>query len=611
MISSFRKILHLLDKREKKQSAKLVILLFITALADSLGVVSIMPFLAVLGNPELIKSNFMLSQLYEFALIFNISTVSGFMIFLGSLAFIFVLLSSVLRAITYYNLNNNLELIRHGVSCRLFDTYLKMDYVNFMNQHSAEMSKSINSTIDQLIAKVLRPIFNMVAYVLVFVCIVGILVLVNPALVLISTLFLVTVYSMIFLVIKKMLSKLGQLLAVTNRKRFKIAIEVFGGFKEMKINTTESHYQKIFNKNSLYFSKANANYQTLSDIPKFIVESLIFAGMITLFLYLTLSPTSSQLNPGLGAALPVIGVYAFAAYRIQPAIQAIFIGASSLKFGKQLINEIHDLVTTVKEQKLSSTQMQTIYFNGYITLSNVSYSYQKNSDKQIKNVNLKIGKGETIAFFGRSGSGKSTLADLIMGLLPAVQGNVKIDGTLLDERSKMTWFRKIGYVPQELFLTDTDIRENIAFGIKKEDIDQSQVEYCSKLADIHDHIIRNLEDGYSTRVGERGIKLSGGQRQRLAIARALYRNPEVLVLDEATSAMDITTERTVLENIQSEFREKTIIMITHRISTLKNCDKVCLLSEGEIVDVDSYDALAEKNVEFEKFLSLGRQRSER
>ena len=186
-----KKTLHLLDKREKIRSSKLVILLFITALVDSLGVASVMPFLAVLGNPDLVKSNFILAKLYEFTFLINIGTVIGFMIFLGSMAFIFVLFSSVLRAITHYKLNNHLELIRHGISLRLFESYLGMDYADFTNQNSGEMSKSIHSTVDQLIAKVMRPMFNMVAYIFVFACIVCVLLFINPGLVIISTIFLV------------------------------------------------------------------------------------------------------------------------------------------------------------------------------------------------------------------------------------------------------------------------------------------------------------------------------------------------------------------------------------------------------------------------------------
>ena len=305
-------------------------------------------------------------------------------------------------------------------------------------------------------------------------------------------------------------------------------------------------------------------------------------------------------NSNLGYILPVVGVYAFSAYRLQPALQSIFLGLASIRFGEATINNFYsDMQEKFDvDMSLPPSAFKPKDPKNVIELKNLSYLYSEASDFSLNNLNVKIPIGSTVGIVGSTGAGKTTLVDVFLGLLEPSKGEILIDGVQLTKSWLRVWQQSLGYVPQDIYLNDTSIAENIALGVQKEYIKQEQVEKCAQMANIHDFIVSDLPSQYRTIVGERGVRLSGGQRQRIGIARALYHNPEILVFDEATSALDTITERGIMQAIEFISKQKTIIIVAHRLSTVRNCDKILVLEKGHIKEMGTYDELIKRSKTF-------------
>jgi len=289
-------------------------------------------------------------------------------------------------------------------------------------------------------------------------------------------------------------------------------------------------------------------------------------------------------------AIPIIALYAFAAYRLLPSLQSIYSSNTSLKFSKPALNSIYSDLKKIKINKLSQDQ-NLIQFKKSIKLKNINYRYPNSSRTILKNINLKIPYGAVVGLVGPTGCGKTTTVDIIIGLLENQEGILEVDDQIITKNNLRSWQSLIGYVPQNIYLSDDTITSNIAFGQKLKDIDQHLVEKAAKVANLNEFITNELPDNYQTVVGERGTRLSGGQRQRLGIARAIYNNPKVLILDEATSALDSETERETMKAINNLSKEITIIIIAHRINTLKKCDIIYKLDKGEVKAKGTYDEL--------------------
>jgi ATP-binding cassette subfamily C protein len=290
-----------------------------------------------------------------------------------------------------------------------------------------------------------------------------------------------------------------------------------------------------------------------------------------------------------------------------PALQYIFYSLSSLAFNNAVLDRIYEDIVeedNFKSELLNDENIETLKFNDKITVENLSYNYPKSDKLVLKNINIEIEKNQEIAFAGATGAGKSTLVDIILGLLEPSTGYLKIDDKIVDKNIIRSWQKNIGYVPQDIFLIDDTIIKNIAFGVDKDNIDIRKVKKAAEIANIANFIENELSEGYNTIVGERGIRISGGQKQRIGLARALYHDPEVLILDEATSSLDSKTQEQVMDAINAIVEVKTMIIIAHRLSTVKNCDQIYLIEEGKIIDQGKYDELAERNQYFKRLIKL-------
>jgi ABC-type multidrug transport system fused ATPase/permease subunit len=341
----------------------------------------------------------------------------------------------------------------------------------------------------------------------------------------------------------------------------------------------------------------------VSKLPKYALETIAFGGILLILLY------SVRVSASISETLPMLSLFAFAGYRLLPRLSDLFAAAVQIRFNLPALQHLHEQLCAdesdevVSQRPLTDVRSEGLELRHSLVLNNVSFTYEGAQEPALSDVNLEIRRNQTVGLVGRTGAGKTTLVDVILGLLDPTAGCLEADGSHLKGEGLQQWKRICGYVPQEIFLCDNSIRENIAFGIPEDEIDQSMVEQAARTAQIHELIAR-LPAGYDTVVGDRGVRLSGGQRQRIAIARALYNNPQVLILDEATSSLDGATEAAVMEVISKLGRAKTLIIIAHRLSTVRACDSIYLLQGGRCVANGTYDELVRDNPHFRLLAGL-------
>ena len=593
-------ILFLLTKKEKKQAIYLLFMLFGMAVFDVVGVASIMPFLSLAGDTTVVEDSAFLSWLYEYSKQYGVGNYADFLIFLGITSFITIFVASIYKVLTVYLMNRFVELRRHSIAMRLLEAYTHQNYEYFVTRSSAEISKNILSEVDQVVSNTIRPFFYILAYGLILIIISMLLLYVNFKIALITMVTFSSLYILIYFSFRNKLKSYATLLRKTNEKRFSVIGEVFGGIKYLKFSGNEKKYLEYFKPSSKVFSSIQSGYQTISATPNYLIEIVIYGAMISLSLYFLIF-TSDSNTDNLGRALPIIGLYAFSAYKAKPSVHHIFQGLSALKYSKEILLALYkDLVKY--ENKDNSLSSQKVIFEKSIQFKNISYSYPNTNTKAINGLNMEIKYGDCIGIVGRSGSGKTTLLDIFLGLIKPLSGKMMVDGVEINSLNVREWQKIIGYVPQDIFLTNGTFLENISFNQDEEEIDIERAINAAKLANL-DNLIESKDDTFRHVVGERGVKLSGGQKQRIGLARAFYRNPNILAFDEATSALDSETEKNVMESLKKISNNKTMLIIAHRISTVKDCDHIILMEKGNVIAEGKYDELS-KNKEFKKIAGL-------
>lgn len=579
-MNTWQKALALLTPKEKRRGGLVLIMVTIMAVLETAGVASVMPFLAVLGNPEVVNTNPFLSGLYQGL---DFQDVDAFIMALGVAAFGLILFSALFRSLTHYAMNRFIEMRRHSVGKRLLETYLRQPYAFFLDRHSGDMAKNILSEVDQLVQQVFRPGMQMVAYSVVILALVALLIVVDPWLALGVAMVVGGMYAAVFAAVRGILGRVGRDRARANQERFTAASEALGGIKDIKLLGREHAYLSRFEGPSKRQARHQATNQTLSDVPKFVIEAVGFGGVIALTLVLLATQGGTDSN-ALGNILPILGLYVFAGYRLLPAAQNIYKGMAKLRFGAAAVDgvysDLHQRSAVAELYKRTHAPLQPKHT---IVLQSIHYTYPNAERAALQGVSLEIPVGSSVGIIGTSGAGKTTLVDLLLGLLRPSGGAIMVDGQPITNANLRAWQQALGYVPQDIFLTDSTVAENIALGVPPQQIDYEQVERCARLAQVHDFIVGDMPEGYSTMVGERGVRLSGGQRQRIGIARALYHDPGILVFDEATSALDNETETAVMSAIDTLAGKKTLILIAHRLTTIQNCSQLLRLENGRSI----------------------------
>lgn len=570
------------NRREKRLFGFLTSGLMLNGLLEVISIALVMPFLAVAANPELIQKNIYLGFTYK---ILKFENSRDFLLFLGFALIFALLLVNISNAIfTWFTLRFTWS-INHSLSVRLMKHYISMNYLAFIQRNSAELQKNIQIETMEVVNNLISPILNLVNKGISLLMTVIFLLWIDPLLAVSVGVIFGVIYFVIYYISKKTLYIIGQDSLQDSEAKFRALSEALGVFKIAKLLHLEAFFLSRFSNASYRFSINQSKRMTISQIPRFAVETVAFTALVGICLFII------GTKPNFSEAIPILGLYTFAAYRLMPGMQQVYSSFSVLRSWlphvNYLIREFEfdstpNVVPVMQKTKINS-RYETSETLPIIQLQNVTFSYPNSKRTIINNISLSIPYKSTVGFFGETGSGKTTTIDLIMGIIPPDSGSILVHYEPLSSDNMESWQKSIGYVPQDIYLTDSSIVENVAFGIPKEKMDFEQVRKACVLANIADFIEEELISGYETVVGERGVRLSGGQRQRIGIARALYHNPDILIFDEATSALDNETEKVLMEAIDNFSHNKTIILIAHRLSTLEKCDLVFKLDKGRII----------------------------
>jgi ATP-binding cassette, subfamily B, bacterial PglK len=587
----YKKILQLLTPKERRRGYLLLLMILVMAFLDTVGVASIMPFMAVLGNPEIVETNRWLSLLFNRLGFTDPNSLLGF---LGLVVF-FVFVSSLgFKALTQWALLRFSYMRNHSLSCRLYMGYLDHPYSWFLNRHSADLGKTILAEVHQVIQQAMIPIMQLIAHGTVSLFLIFFLVLIDPFLALIIALVLGGAYSIIYITIRHYMLRIGKDRVVANKERFRFAQEAFGGIKEVKILGLEKTLFNRFVNPSFRVAKHDTNNQIAALLPRYILEMLAFGGILLIALYFF------KFHGDFSRVLPILAVYAFAGYRLLPALQQVYQHLTKLRFGLPLLDTLYQDIMEFRDDgnRLKGQMFQPIIPMNSINLKDIHFTYSGTHSQTLKGLDLDIPVCNTTGLVGTTGSGKTTTVDIILGLLRPDKGQLLVDDVPVTSDNVRAWQRSLGYVPQQIYLADDSVAANIAFGIPPKDINMKSVAHAAKIAELHEFVTNDLDKGYDTLVGERGVRLSGGQRQRIGIARALYHDPKVLVMDEATSSLDNVTEKHVMESIRRMKGDRTIILIAHRLSTVRDCDTIYFLDHGQVIARGTYDELLQNCEEF-------------
>lgn len=589
MIGTYKKIFRLLTPTERRSAVRVFLVMLASAILDVVGVASIMPFVAVLGSPEIMESN---QYLKTISSSLGVVDQRAFIMLLGLATLAIFISSLMLKALNAYSIVHFVQMRMFSFSNALLVKYTTQPYEFFLNRNSANLSQLLFSEVSEVVNNVILPSLKVVSSVIVIFSIFLLLLFVDPVVIVFISIVLGGGFLAIYLVTRRLLSRLGAQRAKDNSARFIIASETLGGIKELRLMGRERTYIDRFHTVSKRFAQQQSVAKVIGDVPHFAVQAIAFGGILVLVLYLTAR------HSGLEGAMPLIALYAFAGYRLLPAFQELFKNATQLNYmGAGLDNLLADMERPSVHRIPQADSTSELLLDGDIALNRVCYAY-KGDRKVLDGLTFEIPKGSCVALVGTTGAGKSTTIDVVMGLLQPDTGYVSVGGLELNSENLPLWQRNIGYVPQSIYLADASIAENIAFGVPSDSIDMAAVERAARTAHIHDFVTTAMPQGYQSRIGERGARISGGQRQRIGIARALYHNPQVLVFDEATSALDNATESAVMEAVSELAGQKTIILVAHRLTTVKKCDVIFLLEDGRLAGQGTFDYLSASSAAF-------------
>ena len=589
-MTSLRQAYALLSPSHRRGLLVLAALMLLSAILEMAGIASIMPFMSMVADPGIVDHNHWLSLTYHR---FGFDSPRSFMIFLGFVVLGVLFLSNLIAALTVWSILRFSFTAGRDLAQKMFSVYLNHPYVFFLNRNSSELVQNTLFEMGRTVNNVLIPLLTILARSTIALSILILLFSVNPSLALVAGTLLGGAYGLVYFGVRKTLARSGQEISRENARRTQVAYETFGGIKDIKILGREKTFFDLFQKPVERYALLQAQTQMISLLPRYALETMAFGGIIGIVLYLL------STGENLSTTLPLISLYALAGYRLMPALQQIFANWSTVRFNisavERISRDIEALPENAQKQEVPPPATRRLSLQTAIELDRVTFHYPGREEAVLDDLSLVIPARTSIGLVGSTGSGKTTTLDILLGLLEPTGGSLKIDGQPVNRTNVRQWQATIGYVPQQIMLLDDTVLKNIAFGIPEQEIDRDKVVQAATLAHLHDFVTSDLREGYDTPIGERGVRLSGGQRQRIGIARALYHKPSVLVLDEATSALDNITENVIMEALNTLARDKTVIMVAHRLTTVRECDTIVVLDRGRVVDSGTYDALLERN----------------
>jgi ABC-type multidrug transport system fused ATPase/permease subunit len=591
MLQSYRLIWAILTGAERRRFLLLILLTLGMSVFEVVGVAGILPFLTVLARPELIGTH---GALVWFARCFGLETPQEVKIGLGVAVFLVMTLSMAVRAAVTYTQIRFAMMRAYSIASRLLRGYLAQDYAWYLGRNSADLSQQLLSEVDQVVKESILPAVLLISNTMILLLIGGFLFLVEPGVALGATGLLLSVYLAAYALLRGRLARIGQMRVSANRARFQVVQEIAGGLKDVKVMGLEAASLTRFRTPARALAGYQSAGQVIARLPRFALESVVYGGFITMVIAMIVVR-----GDAISDLLPLLGLLGMAATKLFPALQQFYQELSSLRFSQAALARLHgNLAVIVGSAPPPAGPAQ--HLRDRLEFEQVRYRYPQGERDTLEGLSFSIRAHSTVGIVGGTGAGKTTVIDLLLGLLEPGAGTIRIDGTPLTRADVRAWQQSLGYVPQSIFLVDDTVAANIAFGVPPEAVDMDRVEAAARTANLHSFVTAELPQGYLTFVGERGIRLSGGQRQRIGIARALYRDPDLLVLDEATSALDNLTERAVMDAVHNLGGRKTVIMIAHRLSTVKECDTILMLESGRLVGQGSYAELLAQNETFRR-----------
>lgn len=589
---------NLLNLSQKVTLFRLQILIILSSLMETFSVLSIGPFMAIASNSNLIFENDFTNQLYSFL---SFTSTNSFLIFLGFSILVVMIFSTALSVLTTWRLAIFGGKIGSELSNRMYLHHMNQSWIFHTNTNSSAIATKLIIEANRMTYSVVLQMLQINSRAILILMMAVTIAVAVPAVAIIGTSIFALGYGVLYKLASGRLSRNGLITSSQAENRIRLINESFGGFKDVLMLGLQKYFsRKYIDATNKYFH-AWSNNQILSLLPRYAMELGAFGSMLTAVLFLLI-----QYESNLEVILPILSVFAFASIKMLPAFQGVYVGMSTIRGNIAAFENVKKELEATESVDIDDFDQNTansfpVSLHQNIELKNICFDFSKEKKDILNNLSLCIQAKKSTGIVGKSGSGKSTAINIMIGLLEPKSGQILIDGQELNQENIRSWQKKIGFVSQNIFLIDSSIKKNIAFGIDEELISAQKLEQAIKLSQL-DSLIESLPKGLDTNVGERGVQLSGGQLQRIGIARALYQNPEVIIFDEATSNLDGISEKAIMKTISNLAKVKTIIMIAHRLSTVKNCNEIFLLDRGELLDKGSYETLFKTNKVFKDML---------
>jgi ABC-type multidrug transport system fused ATPase/permease subunit len=590
-MQDWKKLLSFFPAHDRYRIYALLVSTTLSGLLQAVGVASIMPFIAVVADPGLVTGNEYLAAVYDR---FGFEGIGEFLVFLGLAAMLVLVLTNVLVAVNAWLTFRVCHLGEHDLARRLLKTYLGSPWSLLLQRNSTSLLEMLMREIDRVVIGTLMAGIGVFADLVTTLFIVALLLWIHPGVTLATLAVLGVAYGVIYALVIPRVTRLGAEFPALHAEAHKNAWEALAASREIRVRGCEDHFVERFSRPLLRLSRNSIRYSTLDIIPAQVLELIAFGGLIAAAVWM-ISETD-----GPAGVVPTIAMFGFAAYRLIPALKDLFDGLEAIRYNMVALAPLwRDY--SLPSAPAADADAAARGLRQSLRLEGVSFTYPGSRGPALSGVELEIAAGRAHCFVGTTGAGKSTTLDIILGLLQPSAGRILVDGEPLDDGGLRAWQRSIGYCPQTVVLLDDTVASNIAFGVEPERIDPARLERAARIAGIHDFIAGELPAGYQTVVGERGASLSGGQRQRIGIARALYEDPPVLVLDEATNELDLVTEAKVLQALR-ELGPRTMIFVSHRATVAAFCDRIAVFDGGKVVAQGDYRALSAADSRYRSLL---------
>jgi len=594
MLKYLFEFLALTDKHIKLKLIKVQVMIVVSSLLETLSVLSIGPFMTFVASPDLVfTSNFAI----YFSQMLSITEANTFLIVLGSTVIVLMVISTLFAIITIWRLSILGGELGADLSNKLYRLYISQPFSYHLKTNSSTIMTKLIIESNRITHSIIMQILHLNAKLALILMMIFTIVITVPSVAMLGIAIFAGGYFLLYKFASNRLDRNGLAISHASQSRLQTINESFGGIKDVLINGLQNTFLAQYIKATNNYYSSWSSTQVLSLLPRYAMELAAYGTIISAVLFLLYN-----FENDLGKVLPVIAVFGLASMKMLPAFQQCYVGVSTIRANINAFLSVRDDLMHIRSQEVSGVQKDSVVasalpFVSKVELKDVSFFYSKDQASILNNLSITFNANESTGIVGASGSGKSTAINILTGLLAPSSGNVTVDGIEVSEANMRSWQSKIGFVSQNIFLLDTTIQENIAFGHHKNDVNNERIRQVIQMANL-DEFINSLPDGIETRVGERGVQLSGGQLQRVGIARALYNNPEIIVFDEATSNLDRISEKLIMETISELMKSTTIIMIAHRLSTVRNCSNIFLFDKGILLDSGNYDDLAKNNSKF-------------